>query len=107
MPPATGPGVPGTSPTCPARNTNPFASTTGLNGSGPAWMSGPLRTCFGIRASGAASRLTIVDAIETRGLTKRYGHRRRPGLPGGKRGGKTLVALDDLAINVRHGEIFG
>ncbi|MFL5679602.1 MAG: ABC transporter ATP-binding protein, partial [Chloroflexota bacterium] len=48
-----------------------------------------------------------MDAIETRGLTKRYGHRRRPGLPGGKRGGKTLVALDDLAINVRHGEIFG
>src|SRR4051812_26994159 len=48
-----------------------------------------------------------MDAIETRGLTKRYGHRARPGLPGRRRGTKALVALEDLQVAVREGEIFG
>ena len=48
-----------------------------------------------------------MDAISTRGLTKQYGHAVRPGLPGRRRAGKALVALDDLAIDVREGEIFG
>jgi ABC-2 type transport system ATP-binding protein len=47
-----------------------------------------------------------VHAIETAGLTKRYGHNRLP-LPGRRQGGADVLALDHLDVAVREGEIFG
>ena len=48
----------------------------------------------------------MMTAIETTGLTKDYGHARRPHPPG--RPAPTVVrALDDLTISVDEGEIFG
>ena len=48
----------------------------------------------------------MMTAIETTGLTKDYGHARRPHPPG--RAAPTVVrALDDLTISVQEGEIFG
>jgi ABC-2 type transport system ATP-binding protein len=48
-----------------------------------------------------------MDAIAITGLTKRYGHRPRPiHLPGRPQTGEVL-ALEDLSIEVREGEIFG
>ena len=48
----------------------------------------------------------MMTAIETTGLTKDYGHTRRPHPPG--RPAATVVrALDDLTITVEEGEIFG
>jgi ABC-2 type transport system ATP-binding protein len=47
-----------------------------------------------------------MSAIATAGLTKVYGHRRRPGLPG--HGATASVrALENLSIDVAEGEIFG
>jgi ABC-2 type transport system ATP-binding protein len=48
-----------------------------------------------------------MDAIVTVGLTKRYGHGRRPiHLPGGSPVGE-IRALEELSIEVHEGEIFG
>ena len=48
----------------------------------------------------------MMTAIETTGLTKDYGHARRPHPPGSA--APTVVrALDDLTISVQEGEIFG
>ena len=47
-------------------------------------------------------------AIETSGLTKRYGRRALPiHRPGHRSTPSTVLALDDLSISVREGEIFG
>jgi ABC-2 type transport system ATP-binding protein len=54
--------------------------------------------------------VTHVDAaaIETHGLSKRYGRRALPiHRPGRRAASSTLLALDDLTISVRQGEIFG
>jgi beta-exotoxin I transport system ATP-binding protein len=52
--------------------------------------------------------VTVVDAIETVGLTKRYGRGGSPiHRPGRRPAPEMAPALDDLAINVRAGEIFG
>jgi ABC-2 type transport system ATP-binding protein len=48
----------------------------------------------------------MMTAIETHGLTKDYGHARRPHPPG-RPTASVVRALDDLTISVREGEIFG
>ena len=49
-----------------------------------------------------------MDAIETTGLTKRYGHGGPPiHRPGRKQAPEAPPALDDLAVTVREGEVFG
>ena len=49
-----------------------------------------------------------MDAIETVGLTKRYGHGSpRLSRPGRRRSSPAVVALDELTVSVREGEIFG
>jgi len=48
-----------------------------------------------------------MTAIETLGLTKRFGHRARPIHPPGHPSGGVVHALEDLTITVREGEIFG
>src|SRR5439155_14407616 len=49
-----------------------------------------------------------MDAIETTGLTKRYGRGGPPiHRPGRKQAPEAPPALDDLAVSVREGEVFG
>ena len=49
-----------------------------------------------------------MDALSTTALTKRYGgHRELPIHPPGRRPAPDVLALDDLSIAVREGEIFG
>jgi ABC-2 type transport system ATP-binding protein len=48
-----------------------------------------------------------MDALTTTALTKRYGHRELPIHPPGHRPAPDVLALDDLSIGVREGEIFG
>ncbi len=48
-----------------------------------------------------------MDALTTTALTKRYGHREPPIHPPGHRSAGEILALEDLSISVREGEIFG
>ena len=48
-----------------------------------------------------------MDAITTTALTKRYGHRELPVHRPGGGAATEVLALDDLSIDVREGEIFG
>jgi ABC-2 type transport system ATP-binding protein len=48
-----------------------------------------------------------MDALVTSGLTKRYGHRELPVHRPGRAPASDVLALDDLSIAVREGEIFG
>ncbi len=48
-----------------------------------------------------------MDALTTTALTKRYGHREPPIHRPGHRSTGEILALDDLSIAVREGEIFG
>jgi ABC-2 type transport system ATP-binding protein len=48
-----------------------------------------------------------MDALVTSGLTKRYGHRELPFHRPGRTPASDVLALDDLSIAVREGEIFG
>src|SRR6476661_9624822 len=48
-----------------------------------------------------------MDALSTTALTKRYGHRALPIQPMGRAPVDEVLALEDLTIAVREGEIFG
>src|SRR3954447_3789755 len=48
-----------------------------------------------------------MDALVTSGLTKRYGHRELPVHRPGRARAADVLALEDLSIAVREGEIFG
>jgi ABC-2 type transport system ATP-binding protein len=48
-----------------------------------------------------------MDALSTTALTKRYGHREMPIHPSGRARVDEALALEDLSIAVREGEIFG
>jgi ABC-type multidrug transport system ATPase subunit len=48
-----------------------------------------------------------MDALSTTALTKRYGHREMPIHPPGRAPVDEVLALEDLSIAVREGEMFG
>jgi ABC-2 type transport system ATP-binding protein len=57
-------------------------------------------------AAAGCGSLAMMTAIDTRGLTKHFGHA-RPIHPPGRPAPVVVRALDDLTIQVREGEIFG